>query len=128
MIKSSERYSSKNMCNNSFILHRLLIIIRDLNALDESQCKLKTYLQNSIIKLLSYLYSYFLILSISQLVSLLSSKNQFSITREVNLKIKEFNCGKAQSNSHGKWCWHVCFVALHNWWCNRIFDASVKFS
>ena len=95
MIKSSERYSSKNMCNNSFILHRLLIIIRDLNALDESRCKLKTYLQNSIIKLLSYLYSYFLILSISQLVSLLSSKNQFSITREVNLKIKEFNCGKA---------------------------------
>ena len=83
------------MCNNSFILHRLLIIIRDLNALDESQCKLKTYLQNSIIKLLSYLYSYFLILSISQLVSLLSSKNQFSITWEVNLKIKEFNCGKA---------------------------------
>ena len=41
------------------------------------------------------MYSYFLILSISQLVSLLSSKNQFSITREVNLKIKEFNCGKA---------------------------------
>ena len=62
------------MCNNSFILHRLLIIIRDLNALDESRCKLKTNLQNSIIKLLSYLYSYFLILSISQLVSLLSSK------------------------------------------------------
>ena len=83
------------MSNNSFILHRLLIIIRDLNALDESQCKLKTYLQNSIIKLLSYLYSYFLILSISQLVSLLSSKNQSSITQEVNLKIKEFNCGKA---------------------------------
>ena len=40
-------------------------------------------------------YSYFLILSISQLVSLLSSKNQFSNTQEVNLKIKEFNYEKA---------------------------------
>ena len=29
------------------------------------------------------------------LVSLLSSKNKFSLTREVNLKIKEFNCQKA---------------------------------
>ena len=61
----------------------------------KANANLKPNLQNSIIKLLSYLYSYFLILLILQLVSLLSSKNQFSITREVNLKIKEFNCGKA---------------------------------
>ena len=38
---------------------------------------------------------YFLTSSISQLVALLSSKKQFSLTREVNLKIKEYNCEKA---------------------------------
>ena len=43
----------------------------DFNALDESRCKSKT----SITKLSPCLYSYFLALSISQLVSLLSSKN-----------------------------------------------------
>ena len=52
-------------------------------------------IQNSITKLLSCLYSYFPTLSISQLVSFLISKKQFSLTREVNLKIKEFHSEKA---------------------------------
>ena len=42
-----------------------------------------------------FLYSYFLTLSISQLVSFIISKKQFSLTREVNLKIKEFHSEKA---------------------------------
>ena len=37
------------------------------------------------------MYSYFLTLSISQLVSLFSSKKQFSLTQKVNLEIREFN-------------------------------------
>ena len=37
------RYFSKNLCNNSFISRRLLIIMRDFIALDESRCKSKTY-------------------------------------------------------------------------------------
>ena len=58
--------------NKSFISHRLLITIRDFDVLDESRCKSTSFRQNSITKLLSCLFSYFLILSISQLVSLLS--------------------------------------------------------
>ena len=49
----------------------------------------------NITKLLSCLYSYFLTLSISQLVSFLITKKQFSLTREVNLKIEEFHSEKA---------------------------------
>ena len=43
MIRSIKDTIQKNLCNNSFISRRLLVIIRELNALDESRCKSKTY-------------------------------------------------------------------------------------
>ena len=41
MIRSTKDTLQKNLCNNSFILHRLLIIIRDFNALDESPMQIE---------------------------------------------------------------------------------------
>ena len=56
-----------------------------------------------------------LTLSISKLVSLLSSKKQFSLTREVNLKIKELIAKRVASEQFTrKMCRYVYFVALHD--------------
>ena len=52
MIRSTKYTLQKNLCNNSFISRRLLLSIRDLNAL-EIENK-----QNSITKFLSRLYSH----------------------------------------------------------------------
>ena len=49
----------------------------------------------NVTKLLSCLYSYFLTLSVSQLVFFVKIKKQFSLRRKVNLKTEEFNCEKA---------------------------------
>ena len=73
----------------------------------------------------------FLTLSISQLVSLFSSKKQFSLTQEVNLKIKEINYFEKTSfraihteNGANMFISWGCIIN----WCDRIFYTSEKFS
>ena len=93
MIRSNKDTLSKNLCNNSFISRRLLFTIRDFNAFDESRCKSKTYKTR---KQSSYLVCTLTFLPCQfHSLFLFNFKKRFSLTGEMNLQIKEFNCEKA---------------------------------
>ena len=86
------RYSLKNLCNNWFIFAQIARYNKRLKCSRWKAMKIEN-IQNSITKLLSCLYSYFLTMSISQLVSFFISKTILTYTGS-ELENKRINCEK----------------------------------